>query len=86
MTYTDSSIYKGEWLNGVRHGKGEYKLVDGTVYKGDWAYDKFNGKGTLSISYINYTYNGKETNCHSVGDLYSNNYDFILFVGCQVNG
>lgn len=34
MRWTDGSVYKGEWLNGVQNGKGEMRFVDGTTKAG----------------------------------------------------
>lgn len=34
MRWTDGSVYKGEWVNGVQHGKGEMRFSDGTTKKG----------------------------------------------------
>ena len=56
--YSSASSYNGDWVMGVRHGMGEFVMSDGSVYRGLWANDKPHGKGTLSIPYINYTYNG----------------------------
>lgn len=32
--------YKGYFLNGKRHGKGQLKSIDGTRYFGDWIHGK----------------------------------------------
>jgi hypothetical protein len=29
--------YEGEYENGVKHGKGEYRWSNGRVYKGEWS-------------------------------------------------
>ncbi len=34
MRWIDGSEYKGEWVNGVQHGKGEMRFSDGTVKRG----------------------------------------------------
>ena len=34
MNWTDGSIYKGDWVNGVQHGRGVMKFADGTVKNG----------------------------------------------------
>jgi len=34
MEWTDGSLYRGEWVNGVQHGKGEMRFADGTVKSG----------------------------------------------------
>lgn len=38
--YKDGSVYQGECLNGMRHGKGKLRYPDGTVYDGMFAYDE----------------------------------------------
>jgi hypothetical protein len=34
MFWTDGSIYKGEWRNGIQHGKGKTILPDGSEKDG----------------------------------------------------
>jgi hypothetical protein len=34
MYWTDGSIYKGEWINGIQHGKGTMSLTDGLCKAG----------------------------------------------------
>lgn len=34
MQWTDGSVYQGQWVNGVQHGKGEMRFSDGTVKAG----------------------------------------------------
>jgi len=38
-------IYRGEWQNGKRHGKGEQLWPDGSVYQGHWRDDQRYGRG-----------------------------------------
>ena len=35
-TYKSGAVYEGEWMGGMRHGKGKILWVDGASYKGDW--------------------------------------------------
>ena len=42
----DNGIYRGNWINGKRHGKGTRKWKNGDIYFGDWINDKQHGKGT----------------------------------------
>lgn len=37
--YPDGTVYKGEWLNGKKHGKGELITRDGFIYHGIWNND-----------------------------------------------
>ena len=41
------AIYKGEWKNGKRNGKGESIWPDGSYFIGFWKNDKAHGKGRL---------------------------------------
>ncbi len=44
----ESGIYRGNWINGKKNGKGTYKWKNGDMYVGDWLNDKKNGKGTFT--------------------------------------
>lgn len=37
--------YEGDWVEGIRHGKGVYHWADGNIYEGDWVDGDFNGNG-----------------------------------------
>ena len=39
------AIYNGEWLGGLRHGKGVMKWPDGAIYEGEWNYGQAFGRG-----------------------------------------
>lgn len=46
--YPDGTKYKGNWMNGKRHGQGNKdQNKDGTIYEGEWKQDARNGKGVL---------------------------------------
>lgn len=34
MYWTDGSVYKGEWVNGIQHGVGKMSFPDGRVKEG----------------------------------------------------
>jgi hypothetical protein len=51
----DGSKYIGQFLNGVRSGKGKQVWPDFSLYEGYWENDKTNGRGRL---------------IHSDGDVY----------------
>ena len=36
-------LYRGNWLDGKKDGKGEQLEINGDKYSGDWKYDKKNG-------------------------------------------
>jgi len=40
-----NQIYRGQWLEGKRHGQGELYEPDGSAYKGYWKNDLKHGKG-----------------------------------------
>eukprot|EP00928_Gymnodinium_smaydae_P054442 TRINITY_DN38206_c0_g1_i1.p1 TRINITY_DN38206_c0_g1~~TRINITY_DN38206_c0_g1_i1.p1 ORF type:complete len:656 (+),score=166.83 TRINITY_DN38206_c0_g1_i1:137-2104(+) len=46
--YGTQGIYEGEFLYGMRHGKGTHEFRD-EVYEGDWKWDQRHGWGTLSL-------------------------------------
>ena len=39
MTYSDDSVYEGEWAAGKRSGSGVYTYASGDKYRGEWADD-----------------------------------------------
>ena len=41
----DGSVYEGQWVNGMRDGKGILKVIDGSEYDGHWHANKRNGFG-----------------------------------------
>jgi len=44
--YTNGFVYEGNFLNGLREGRGMLKGKDGSWYDGMWTGDKFQGQGT----------------------------------------
>mgnify|MGYP003325944661 CR=1 FL=1 len=48
-TYTDQTVYKGEWLNSKKHGKGIETWPNGYIYEGDFFDSKWQGDGTLTF-------------------------------------
>ena len=59
--YKNGEYYIGEWLNGLRHGKGTLYYKNGNIkYDGDFIKDKFEGNG--KYIYINGTYLNNQTN------------------------
>ncbi|MBR1757177.1 MAG: TIR domain-containing protein [Lachnospiraceae bacterium] len=43
--YNDGAIYKGEWKNNQREGKGKLIISENEFYDGEWQNDQRNGKG-----------------------------------------
>ena len=50
MTYSDGSVYKGNFENNHRSGMGTATLADGSKYEGSWWEDKFDGRGQLTLA------------------------------------
>lgn len=48
IEYENGSIYKGETLNGLRHGIGEYFDIPHYVYRGQFKYGTFHGIGKIN--------------------------------------
>ena len=44
----DNSEYEGEFVYGLKEGKGIIKYIDGTIYEGDFKNDKYEGYGKLT--------------------------------------
>ncbi len=76
--------YKGEYLNGMRHGYGVMTYLNGGVYEGQWSYNKQNGQGTYTfpdgkiyegrwILNMRHGYGKIKTNNGSVIDIYWHN-------------
>lgn len=47
VEFPSGAVYKGEWLNNKRHGRGIQVWKDGSKYEGEWATGKANGYGRL---------------------------------------
>jgi len=41
--------YEGQWIKGIREGKGKFIWKDGKVYDGDYSNNKKHGFGTLTM-------------------------------------
>lgn len=51
MIMLNGNIYKGQWENGERNGKGIlYEKMNNSYYDGDWKGGKKEGKGIYKIS------------------------------------
>ena len=50
MTYTNGSVYEGEWKRNKKHGRGKLSHVkDSSVYIGDFRFGARHGNGKLTI-------------------------------------
>ena len=45
MVYGTGSIYDGDWVKGVKYGRGVYIFSDGSTYDGTWVDNARDGKG-----------------------------------------
>jgi len=66
--YSTGGYYNGEWLGGLRHGKGKMQWKDGAYYEGQWEYGIACGQGKFQHAsgdvYVGNWYNNK---CHGKG-------------------
>lgn len=46
-TYTNGSIYEGQWVDGRKQGQGKQMQPDGSVYTGEWRDNQMHGKGRM---------------------------------------
>lgn len=50
-SFSNGDTYKGEFLNGMKHGRGVYSyLSSGEVYDGEWRSDQWNGRGIYYLT------------------------------------
>ena len=79
MVYADSTVYEGEWKDGLWEGKGEIRYTDGDSYSGQFSRHEFNGYGTYRYSdgavYEGYwkdgMFNGSGTMNYADGSIYA---------------
>lgn len=71
--FPDGSVYKGEKINKMRHGKGKFIYSHGGVYEGDWKNGKMDGYGVLYYADHSIAYQGgwKEDKFEGRGILYN---------------
>ena len=75
----DGTVYRGDFLNKLFHGRGQLVLPNGTEYSGEWNEGRKHGLGTLSkTNGDNYTgefrndeFNGQGTLTLANGDIYN---------------
>jgi hypothetical protein len=46
ISFLAKSVYRGNWANGIRQGRGTYWNGKGNLYIGQWGDDKRNGQGS----------------------------------------
>jgi hypothetical protein len=85
MTWSNGSVYVGDWVNELRQGIGMYRNPDGDQYLGEYYQGKRHGWGIYTCSngeeYIGEWFEGK---MHGVGMLKAMNGD--IYQGEFVNG
>ncbi len=85
MRYANNDTYEGQWVNGLRQGKGQQTNADGSVYQGDFRADSQTGQGTLSSAQgDSYTGSFQDGEYHGPGELTYENGD--IFRGTFVYG
>ena len=48
-TYTDKTVYVGEWRATLKHGQGTETWPNGYIYEGEFLNSKWQGQGTLTF-------------------------------------
>lgn len=46
-TYTNGSVYDGQWVDGRKQGQGKQTQPDGSLYAGEWRDNQQHGKGRM---------------------------------------
>ena len=72
MTYPDHVIYEGDFVDGVKHGRGTQIMKSGIIYEGDWKEGKRHGQGVI--------YYNKSKSSYYKGNWAEGNYFFSLNV------
>jgi hypothetical protein len=73
LTYLDK-LYEGEWINGIKEGRGIYRYTDGRYYEGEWKNDKKEGHGIYRYTDGRY-YEGEWKNDKKEGQGFFNFLD-----------
>ena len=84
-TYGDGSFYSGEFLGGLRHGKGFFQYSDGGTYEGNWRNGQMDGYGVLYYPNRQKAYEGFwiKDKFHGKGTIYNENSE--INVKIEVN-
>lgn len=46
--FLKDGVYKGDWLDDMKHGKGFFEWANGAIYSGDWAWNRRHGHGVFT--------------------------------------
>ena len=73
--YEDGSVYEGEKLNELRHGRGKFFYADGGMYDGEWRQGRMHGYGHLYYPSGEVAYEGewREDKFNGKGIVYNEN-------------
>ena len=79
MTYADSTVYEGDWKQGLWDGNGDLFYPDGDFYSGEFKEHEFSGYGTYIYSdgakyegyWENGMFNGNGTMSYADGSIYA---------------
>ena len=77
-TYTDQTVYVGQWRGSLKHGQGTETWPNGYIYVGEFQNSKWHGQGTLTFpdganyvgEWLNDNMNGMGTFTWANGDKY----------------
>lgn len=75
---SDGSVYEGEMLGYMKHGKGKLTYPDGKCYEGEWRVGQINGIGKLSSAngFVIYDGQWQDAMYHGRG-LQNNSYPIV---------
>lgn len=87
--YSNGYRYEGNFVNGLREGRGMLKGSDGSWFDGMWLQDKFHGQGTYvwpngakyTGAWVNGIQNGYGIYFYANGDKYTGYFKENLFHG-----
>ena len=70
-------IYKGEFSNGMKEGKGKIKFNNGKSYVGEFKLNHMHGEGVYSTANCSYTGSFKDNNFDGAGTFINKKYKYI---------
>ena len=82
LTFTNGTIYTGEFKNNLEHGQGETKYYNGNNYKGEYRNGQRNGVGTMKYTdgsiymgeWVHDNRNGHGIRVYADGGVYNGNW------------
>ena len=81
-TYSNGTVYEGEFQEGVADGRGTFYYTNGSVYQGDVKNGSFEGRGTLRYAggtvyegtFQNHQFHGRGRICYADGSVYEGTF------------